>query len=77
MSSQAEQLQQTMAFFKLGHSAAPLAAPRSSAPRASQRSVIAPPSKVHAKKASPSNHGTNGFALNAGAALDETQFARF
>ena len=77
MSSQAEQLQQTMSFFKLGHSAAPSIAPRVATSRASQRSVIAPPSKVHAKKSAPANNGTNGFALNTGAALDESQFARF
>ena len=75
MSSQAEQLQQTMAFFRVGGASAPTISATPRAPRPSRASVHVP-ATAPAPGRKLNGHGHNGFALSS-AALDETQFARF
>jgi methyl-accepting chemotaxis protein len=78
MSSQAEQLQQTMSFFKLATQAdAPRQRP-AAARKPAAKPVGAKPAKAGARKpVAAAAH--NGFALhaNGAGALDESQFARF
>ncbi|MET0351811.1 MAG: hypothetical protein ABW067_18590, partial [Rhizobacter sp.] len=81
MSSQAEQLQQAMSFFKLGTHAghAPMAAP---AP--TPRAPSAPAARTARKAAAPKRASGNGYALNPAMAFsggisapDDALFTKF